>query len=117
MAVRSDKHIKNITKGLVSYLKKTNQLNIFPQLVRESLKASQVKSDPNVAMVTTAIKLAPTEITDLEKTLESVFGRDIKVKSIIDTNIIGGMYIKVGDKIIDQTIKHQISSLVNTILK
>lgn len=111
MAANKQQSAQQITKGLISYLKKTRQLGILPQLVRESLKASQSQQNTNTAVVTTAIKLKPAQTSQLATTLTKVMGRDIKVTNTVDQAIIGGLHIRIGDIVIDQSIKHNIETL------
>ncbi|MFC1653463.1 ATP synthase F1 subunit delta [Patescibacteria group bacterium] len=100
-----------VTRGLIEYLKKSGQLNILPQLVKETLRKSQIESDPSLAVITTAVKLTSQEQSQIKKTLSKVIGVEMKVKNVVNQGVIAGMHVKIGDKVIDNTIQNKITKL------
>ena len=100
-----------VTRGLIEYLKKTKQLNILPTLVKETLKKSQTENDLSLAKVTTAIKLSDLEKKRIKKNLSDLLGRDMKIRNVVNKNVIAGMQIRIGDKVIDNTIQNKINKL------
>lgn len=106
-----NKKAGQVTKGLIEYLKKTGQLQILPQLVKETLRKTQTEKDPSKAFVTTAIALDEKEISEIKTVLSSLMSRDIAVENRIDPDVIAGMKIKIGDKLIDNTIKQKLLNL------
>jgi F-type H+-transporting ATPase subunit delta len=49
----------------------------------------------------------------LVKTLKNAIGKEIKIKSIIDQTLIGGLIVKVGSKMIDSSIRSKLENLQN----
>ncbi len=105
------KKATQVTRGLIEYLRKTDQLSILPQLVKESMKKSQAERDPSIATVATVIKLTNSELGQIKDILSKQTGLDVKVKNVVDDSIIGGMRIRIGDKVIDNTIKQKLQNL------
>jgi len=105
-----------ITKGFISYLEKSGQLAKLPHLAKEQVQASRVLFDPNLAVVQTVIKLQPQEIKSLQNQLETIFKRPIKITNNINPNLLGGMYIRIGDQIIDLSLKSKINSVKEKLL-
>ena len=83
-------------------------LNSILQL--KSRKKSQVKSFDQ-AIVTTPIKLSSDQISELTSTLTHIFNLPISVTNLVDANVISGIKVQVGDYVIDQTIKHQLEEI------
>ena len=65
--------VDQITKGFLSYLKRTNQLGLLPQLAQRHLREAKLKVDPNLAQISTAIPLAPADLDQLEAVLSDIF--------------------------------------------
>lgn len=100
-------HAKNLIKMLIEY----KRMSIIPAITCafEALKSA----DEGVleAKIISAIQLSQTEIVNLVNKLEAKFGKKITAKLAIDTEIIGGIKIIVGDTVIDASIKSQLQNL------
>ncbi len=114
MSKKSD--FDTITKGFISYLEKTGQLSKLPNLAKEHIHASRTMFDPNLAIVQTVVKLTSQEIKALQTKLEAIFSRPIKVQNRINSDILGGMFIRIGDQIIDLSLKTQINEVKQKLL-
>ena len=66
------------------------------------------------AEVVSATSLSKSQLDKLAKTLKANFGKDININSTVDENLIGGMIVKVGSRMIDTTILAKLNSLQNT---
>ena len=66
------------------------------------------------AEVVSATLLSKSQLDKLAKTLKANFGKDININSTVDENLIGGMIVKVGSRMIDTTILAKLNSLQNT---
>jgi F-type H+-transporting ATPase subunit delta len=70
-----------------------------------------------VATATTAVKMTSEEIDMLKKRLENQYGCKIIVENPVDPEIIGGVYLKVGDEAIDGTIRGNFEKMEKELLK
>ncbi len=104
-----------ITRGFIKYLDKTGQLQLLPELARRYLRASKIKFDPHIASIQVPVPLNPTQVANLSDTLGQLFHRPIKVITQIRTDLIGGMFIRVGDKVIDLSLKTKLDTLENAL--
>jgi F-type H+-transporting ATPase subunit delta len=66
------------------------------------------------AEVVSATSLSKSQLDKLAKTLKANFGKDININSTVDENLIGGMIVKVGSRMIDTTILAKLNLLQNT---
>lgn len=64
-----------------------------------------------VAEVTTAIPLDDEDRLRLAQRLTSIVGKPIVLKSKVDSSLIGGIIIRVGDKLIDGSIRSKLEAL------
>ena len=64
-----------------------------------------------VAEVTTAIPLDDEDKLRLAQRLTSLLGKPIVLKPKVDSSLIGGIIIRVGDKLIDGSIRSKLVAL------
>ncbi|RUO42184.1 F0F1 ATP synthase subunit delta [Pseudidiomarina aestuarii] len=68
-----------------------------------------------VVEVTSATKLLKKQQDELVKALEKRFSRKVKLNCTVDENIVGGLYIKAGDTVIDGTVRGKIDRLAHAL--
>ena len=107
--------VDQISKGFIKYLDKTGQLGLLPELARQNLRQSKIQFDPHLAKVQTPISLTPEQIIDLEAALSRLFHRSIKVKNTLNHDLIGGMFIRIADKVIDTSLRTKLDTLQETL--
>lgn len=61
------------------------------------------------AIVKSAKELDELEKEDLINKLKELTGKKIRLKTLVDPDVIGGLYIKVGDKVIDGSIRNKLN--------
>ncbi|HET8816714.1 MAG TPA: F0F1 ATP synthase subunit delta, partial [Pseudidiomarina sp.] len=68
-----------------------------------------------VVEVTSATKLLKKQQDELVKALEKRFSRKVKLNCTVDDSIVGGLYIKAGDTVIDGTVRGKIDRLAHAL--
>lgn len=101
--------ITTIAEGIIAYLKARKQENLLPKVI-EQLK-THVQEKEDIAEVTSAVSLTLEEETAIKEYLKKNFGRDFTAEVFIDPSIIGGFIIRVGDKVIDESIRGKLKKL------
>ena len=98
------------TMGLMATKRR---LFILPALI-STLEAMIADEKGEVtADVTAAKALTKAQSDKLAKTLASTVGKTVKVNVTVDEDIIGGLIVKVGSKMIDSSIRSKLSNLQN----
>jgi len=64
-----------------------------------------------VARVESVIPLEANEIEALEAKLSKVTGKTVTIDNVINPDIMGGLVVKVGDKVVDGSLKHKLENL------
>ena len=68
--------------------------------------------------VTTAVDLSAQEKEDIEKRLlDTTDYEQIECNYTVDPTLIGGMIIRIGDRVVDSSIKHKIDELSRSLMK
>ncbi len=71
-----------------------------------------------VAYVTTAVELSETQKTAVKTRLLETGGyREMEVHYKVDTALIGGMVIRIGDRVVDSSIRTKLDSLTKQLLQ
>ncbi len=86
-------------------------------IVEEYVELTGVGRKAVQAVVVTAVPLSSETLTELEVTLSRSLGEDVKLRNKVDKKIIGGAFLKVGDKVLDKTIKSRLGELQMQILQ
>jgi F-type H+-transporting ATPase subunit delta len=102
---------QNLIKVLVEY----GRLSILPA-VTEAFEALKALDEGTLdAQIVAAAKPSAAEVKDLVKRLEAKFGKKIEANVSVDSELIGGIKIIVGDTVIDASVKGQLQNLAYTL--
>jgi len=63
------------------------------------------------ATVESAVALDEAEMKGLEAKLAEMTGKQIELKNIINTDVIGGLLLRVGDKVVDGSIRRRLNDM------
>jgi len=101
--------------NLVGLLAENKRLNLLAEIVAlfEAMKAE--REGVLEAHVTTAFALTPGQMAGLVARLENKFGRKIEATQSLDTELIGGVVIQVGDEVMDASVRGGLENLAVTL--
>jgi F-type H+-transporting ATPase subunit delta len=69
------------------------------------------------ATVTSATKLSGKQIAEIATALKARLGRDVRIETAIDENLIGGAVIRAGDVVIDGSLRARLQGLATALIK
>jgi F-type H+-transporting ATPase subunit delta len=97
--------------SLVSILLERKRVELLPGLAEAF--ADRVREHQGIALaeVTTAVPLAEAERTYVAQRLASYIGRNVEVQTRVDPQIIGGVVARVGDQLIDASVRGKLELL------
>ncbi len=99
------------TLGLLGFIVTQGRARQLPQILEH---VSQLAADARqmvVAEVRTAVPLDEKQQADLAVSLSKATNKRVTVKVIVDPSVLGGVVAKVGDTVIDGSIKHRLDQL------
>jgi len=67
--------------------------------------------------VTTAVTLDPAIVAELGSRVGQQTGQNVDVSSKVDPDILGGMVLRVGNSILDASIRHRLNQLRREVAK
>lgn len=103
--------VSSHTLGLLTFVVAQERARQLPQILTEvSALAAEARKEV-LAEVRTAVDLDEGQRRQLADALSKATGRNVTLKVMIDPSVIGGIYAKVGDTVIDGTIKRRLEQL------
>lgn len=89
------------------------RLFVLPQLTRALRERIAAEKGEITADVTSAKALTQAQADKLAAALKAVVGKDVKMNTSVDEELIGGLVVKVGSKMIDTSIRSRLAALQN----
>jgi len=106
----SEKVSKEIL-GLIDLTIRKNRQNELINIFEYFLEKTNEDKGILIAHITSVEKLNEEEINKLTTRLEELTKKKIEIKQIIDPSIIGGLVIRIKDRIVDYSIKGRLDAL------
>lgn len=100
-----------LTSHLVSYLVGVGRIKDLPAIVTALLALVAAERQRSVAEVRTAYPLDDDQRERLAEALGTMLGQPVDLRVIIDPSVMGGIVARVGDVVIDGTVRHRLDAL------
>jgi len=109
----NDSHGTNFLKLLLE----NGRAAVLPEISThfEALKAKVENSVD--ATVTSATKLSKAQVDEIATALKARLGREVRIETEIDENLIGGAVIRAGDVVIDGSLRARLEGLATALIK
>ena len=103
--------INGIALNFIKLVAKNRRLPALSDAIT-AFKALVAESKGEVAAeVTSAEKLSEKHIKDIKAALKSSMGREVQLTAKIDSSLLGGLIVKVGSKMMDNSLKTKLQNL------
>jgi len=99
------------TENFVRVLAENSRLDVLPEIRTQYEILKNEREGTVEAEVYTAFEMNAAQVADLVQRLEKRTGRKVRTKVLIDKNLIGGVKIVIGDKVIDGSARAQLGAL------
>ncbi len=81
------------------------------RLADEFVEIIVTRQNRYIAKVTSAVALSQAQLERLSRTLNKIYNCQLKLDVSIDTAVLGGMRVQIGDEIIDGTVGTRLDDL------
>ena len=100
-------------QNLVRVLVANGRLAVLPEIASH-FEARKAEHQGTIEVhVTSAFALKPEQEQQLAAALKRKLGREIRISSEEDPNLIGGFHLRAGDMVIDGSVSGQLGKLAN----
>ncbi len=101
----------DVTLALASLAVAAGRGRELPAIVDALLSMSATEVGRQVAEVRSAIALTEDQQQRLAASLTAATGHEVDVRVVVDPTVVGGLVVRVGDQVIDGSVRHRMAQL------
>jgi F-type H+-transporting ATPase subunit delta len=98
-------------ENFVRVLAENKRLELLPEIRAQFEVLKNERESVVEAEVLTAFELTKEQLADLARRLEKKTGRKVKTRVQVDKDLIGGVKVVIGDKVLDGSARAQLGAL------
>lgn len=103
--------LKGLAANFLKLAAKNRRLFAVPGMISAFRAALAARRGETTAEVTSAAPLSDDQVEALKKALHESTGKTVKISAKVDPELIGGLIVKVGSRMIDTSLKTKLNSL------
>jgi F-type H+-transporting ATPase subunit delta len=103
--------VDTLTKNFLGVLAGNRRLALLPAIIRDFAALNAARKGEVTATVTSAHKLSAAQQKALATKLKAGIGRDVALDVTVDPSILGGLVVRVGSRMIDNSLKTRLENL------
>ncbi len=98
-------------KNFVGMLAENGRLVLLPEIAEQFHALKNAAEGAADAAITSAFELTDAQVKDLVATLEKKFGRKLNPSVTVDSSLIGGVRVAVGDEVLDTSVRAKLQKM------
>jgi F-type H+-transporting ATPase subunit delta len=98
-------------KNFVGMLVENGRLALLPEIGEQFFALKNASEGAADAEITSAFELTDAQVKDLVATLEKKFGRKLNPTVKVDSSLIGGVRVAVGDEVLDTSVRAKLQKM------
>lgn len=100
-----------VSRSIASFIVSIGRGHDLPAIVDRFVELAAQARQHEVAEVRTAVELSAEQIVRLAAALSRATGKSVEVKVVLDASVLGGVVARVGDTVIDGTVRNRLEQL------
>jgi F-type H+-transporting ATPase subunit delta len=100
-----------LSSALLGLLIGAGRVNDLGAIVDRFVELAAAEREREVAEVRSAVELDESQVARLAEALASATGKAVEVKVIIDPSVLGGLVARIGDTVIDGSVRHRLDQM------
>jgi F-type H+-transporting ATPase subunit delta len=110
-AILDKMNVSPIVKNLVGLMAKNRRLFVLSKTITAYRERLAKHRGEVSAEVVSAIPLKPEHLQAVRDSLKTVVGRDVALDAKVDPSLIGGLIVRVGSRMIDNSLRTKLQNL------
>jgi F-type H+-transporting ATPase subunit delta len=106
-----------ILDNFVKVLSENNDIKLMPEIEDEFHKLELSQKGVKQVSVTTARPMGHAEEKNMVKMLNDLIKSDVELKKTVDEGLVGGVIVRIDDKVLDASVKNNLQQLKNNLIK
>ncbi|MDI6762949.1 MAG: ATP synthase F1 subunit delta [Thermodesulfobacteriota bacterium] len=111
------KKISTITLNWINLVIDQGRQRRLPNIIEAFFTLAQESREKVTAEVVTSVPLSEDLVQRLEKELSRASKKQVFLKPMVDESILGGVIVKIENKIIDGSVKHRLEEMKQEMVK
>jgi len=103
--------VSGAPRNLMALLVRRGRFELLPSVAREFERLYRRREGIVEATVTSAAALDAAELEALRARLEAMTGQRVEISQDVDTGLLGGLQVRVGDRLIDGSVRGRLERL------
>lgn len=103
--------ISGATLNFLKLTAKNRRMSAVPDMIKAYATLLATSKGEIAGEVTSAEPLSAAQLEDLKAALKSSLGRDVALSTRVDSSILGGLIVKVGSRMMDNSLKTKLQTL------
>ena len=99
------------TLSLLAFVVEQGRARQLPQILDQLSDLAAEARQSVVAEVRTAVPLDDKQQTQMADALSKATGKKVEIKALVDPSVVGGVVAKVGDTVIDGSVRRRLEQL------
>lgn len=100
-----------LTQNFIGLVARNRRLFVLDDMVRAFMALMAEQRGEIVASVTSARTLSDAQRADVAAALKAALGQDVNLDLAVDPDLIGGLVVKVGSRMVDSSIRTKLNTL------
>jgi len=88
-----------------------NRAELIQEVAETYITFVEEQKNKIIAEVTSVVELTPEEREKLAVELGKATGKNVSVKTVVDDSVLGGLVIRIEDKVIDLSLRKKLNDL------
>ena len=97
--------------NFVRMLVENGRLTLLPEIGTQFAVLKNAQEGAADAEISSAFELSDTQVKELVATLEKKFGRRLNPSVAVDSSLIGGVRVVVGDEVLDTSVRAKLQKM------
>jgi F-type H+-transporting ATPase subunit delta len=103
-------------KNFVTMLAQNDRLSVLPEISAMFAKLQHGQEGVVDAHVESAFPLSDAQLAEIVKTLEAKVGKKVSATASVNADLIGGVSIKIGDEVMDTSVRGKLAQLSKSLV-
>jgi F-type H+-transporting ATPase subunit delta len=103
-------------KNFVTMLAQNDRLSVLPEISTMFAKLQHGQEGVVDAHVESAFPLSDAQLAEIVKTLEAKVGKKVSATASVNGDLIGGVSIKIGDEVMDTSVRGKLAQLSKSLV-
>ena len=113
---RRSKAVSRPVLNLVLLMLRRRRIEQLPRVAAEFRRLDNQRKGITQASATSAAELTPAELEALTNKLEQFTGGRVELDVAVDPSLLGGLVVRVGDRLIDVSVRGRLERLRNQLV-